>query len=39
VLAAFLDRKAAREERWLEEKFPDYPEYRRRVRKFIPFLY
>lgn len=39
ALLVFGDRKAAREERWLVETFPDYPEYRRQVRKLIPFLY
>jgi len=39
VLLIFLDIKAAREERWLVEKFADYPDYRRRVRKLLPFLY
>jgi protein-S-isoprenylcysteine O-methyltransferase Ste14 len=35
VLAAaglfFFDRKGTLEERWLEERFPDYPAYRERV--------
>lgn len=39
VLLVFLDFKSAREERWLTEKFPDYPNYQRRVRKLIPFVY
>lgn len=39
VLLIFLDIKSTREERWLAEKFPDYPDYRRRVRKLIPFFY
>jgi protein-S-isoprenylcysteine O-methyltransferase Ste14 len=39
VLFIFFDFKSAREERWLAEKFPDYPEYRKRVRKLIPFIY
>ena len=39
VLFAFLDLKSRREERWLMEKFPAYVEYRRRVRKLVPFLY
>ncbi len=37
--AVFFDRKAAREEAWLESRFPAYREYRRRVRKFIPGVY
>ncbi|RPJ87566.1 MAG: isoprenylcysteine carboxylmethyltransferase family protein [Acidobacteria bacterium] len=39
ILLVFLDFKSAREERWLVEKFPDYPEYQRRVRRLIPFVY
>jgi protein-S-isoprenylcysteine O-methyltransferase Ste14 len=39
LLLIFLDMKAAREERWLIDKYPEYPDYRRRVRKLIPFIY
>lgn len=39
ALAVFFDRKAAREEIWLAGKFPEYPAYRRRVKKLIPWLY
>jgi len=39
VLFAFLDIKASREERWLVERFSDYSEYQRRVRKLVPFVY
>ncbi len=39
VMAVFLDRKADREEKWLQEKFPDYPEYRHRVKRFLPGIY
>ncbi len=40
ALAVFVDRKASREEVWLLEHYPEYDEYRRRVRqKLIPFLY
>lgn len=35
----FLDVKVRREEKWLVERFPDYPAYQRRVRKLIPFVY
>jgi protein-S-isoprenylcysteine O-methyltransferase Ste14 len=35
----FVDLKARREEQWLLEKFPSYADYRRRVRKLIPFVY
>ena len=39
ILFAFFDVKSRREERWLEERYADYPEYRRRVRKLIPWVY
>lgn len=39
LLFAFFDRKAAREELWLAEKFPDYASYRSRVKKLIPWIY
>jgi protein-S-isoprenylcysteine O-methyltransferase Ste14 len=39
VLGIFFDRKATREEAWLAAKYPDYADYRRRVRKLIPWLY
>jgi protein-S-isoprenylcysteine O-methyltransferase Ste14 len=39
LLFAFFDIKSRREERWLEEKFPDYAAYRKRVRKLVPFVY
>jgi protein-S-isoprenylcysteine O-methyltransferase Ste14 len=39
ALLVFLEIKATREERWLVEKFPGYPEYQRRVRKLIPFIH
>ena len=39
TLAALLDAKANREERWLLAKFPAYVAYRQRVRKLIPWLY
>ena len=35
----FLEMKVRREEKWLVERFPDYAQYRRRVRKLIPFVY
>lgn len=38
LLLLLLDAKASREERWLDAKHPEYSEYRRRVRKLIPFL-
>ncbi len=39
ALFVFLDLKSRREERWLVEKFPAYGEYRKRVRKLLPFVY
>jgi protein-S-isoprenylcysteine O-methyltransferase Ste14 len=38
-LGAFLDVKARREEAWLLAAYPAYAEYRRRVRKLLPFVY
>lgn len=39
ALAPFFDAKARREERWLRQQFPEYAEYERRVRRFVPWLY
>lgn len=39
ILFVFLDLKSRREERWLADRFPDYANYQRRVRKLIPFVY
>jgi protein-S-isoprenylcysteine O-methyltransferase Ste14 len=39
LLFVFFDLKSRREEKWLETKYPDYPAYRSRVKRFIPFLY
>lgn len=39
MLIPFFHAKARREERWLREKFPEYAEYERRVRRFIPWIY
>jgi protein-S-isoprenylcysteine O-methyltransferase Ste14 len=39
ALFVLLDVKSRREERWLTERFPRYPEYQRRVRRLIPFIY
>ncbi len=35
----FFDYKAGKEERWLTERHPEYADYARRVRKFIPWIY
>ena len=39
LVVGFLALKIAREERWLREEVPGYPEYQRRVRRLIPFVY
>ncbi|MCC3406324.1 MAG: isoprenylcysteine carboxylmethyltransferase family protein [Microcoleus sp. PH2017_10_PVI_O_A] len=39
VLLIFFDIKANREETWLTQKYPDYSEYRQRVKKLIPGIY
>jgi protein-S-isoprenylcysteine O-methyltransferase Ste14 len=39
LLFVFFDIKSRREQRWLNRKFPGYPAYSRRVRRFIPFVY
>jgi protein-S-isoprenylcysteine O-methyltransferase Ste14 len=35
----FFDYKASKEERWLQERHPEYANYARRVRKLIPWVY
>lgn len=39
VLLALFDMKAHREEQWLVEKHPEYPDYQKQVRKLIPWIY
>ncbi len=39
ILFIFFNIKANREEAWLSEKYPDYPEYQQRVKKLIPGIY
>lgn len=39
VLFLFFDIKSRREEKWLSQKFSNYANYQKRVRKLIPFLY
>ena len=39
ILLVFFDVKARREEQWLQEKFPAYCAYQKRVCKLIPFIY
>lgn len=35
----FFSYKASREERWLTERHPEYADYARRVKRFIPWLF
>ena len=39
ALLGFFRLKSAREEVWLEQRYPGYPAYRLRTRRMIPFLY
>jgi protein-S-isoprenylcysteine O-methyltransferase Ste14 len=39
TLFIFFDIKSRKEERWLAEKFPEYPAYQSRVKKLIPWIY
>ncbi|MEI6209236.1 MAG: isoprenylcysteine carboxylmethyltransferase family protein [Desulfuromonadales bacterium] len=39
LLFAFFDGKSRFEERMLEERFPEYSAYRKRVRKLLPYVY
>jgi protein-S-isoprenylcysteine O-methyltransferase Ste14 len=39
ILFIFLDFKSRREEIWLKERFSNYNDYQKRVRKLIPFIY
>jgi len=39
LLGLFFDRKAAYEEYWLGRKFASYPDYQKRVKKLIPWIY
>jgi protein-S-isoprenylcysteine O-methyltransferase Ste14 len=39
ALAPFFDAKARREERWLRQQFPEYSNYERQVRRFVPWIY
>jgi protein-S-isoprenylcysteine O-methyltransferase Ste14 len=39
IFVLFFDAKAAREENWLMQKYPNYGEYRQTVKKLIPWLY
>jgi len=39
LLFVLFDLKSRREERWLVAKYPAYADYRKRVRRLIPFTY
>jgi len=39
VLFIFFDLKSRREEKWLVEAYPGYVDYRKRVKKLIPWVY
>ena len=39
LLAVWLDLKSRREEAWLVERYPAYPEYRRGTARFVPGIY
>ncbi len=39
LLFLFFDLKSRREEEWLTQRYPEYADYRKRVRKLIPFVY
>jgi protein-S-isoprenylcysteine O-methyltransferase Ste14 len=39
LLGVFFDLKSRREEGWLVERFPEYPAYRARTRRLLPWLY
>ncbi len=39
TIAGFFAAKAAREEQWLLERFPEYEEYRNRTKRFVPSVF
>jgi protein-S-isoprenylcysteine O-methyltransferase Ste14 len=39
LLFLFFDRKATLEEKWLSEKYSNYDQYKKTVKRLIPFLY
>ncbi|MBE7531504.1 MAG: isoprenylcysteine carboxylmethyltransferase family protein [Ardenticatenaceae bacterium] len=39
LLFFLFDAKSCREEQWLAEKYENYGEYQKRVRKLVPFVY
>jgi protein-S-isoprenylcysteine O-methyltransferase Ste14 len=38
ALLIFFDLKARREESWLEQPYPEYASYQKRVKKLVPWL-
>jgi protein-S-isoprenylcysteine O-methyltransferase Ste14 len=36
ALTLVLNAKAVREERWLRDRYPEYPSYEQRVKRFVP---
>ncbi len=39
VLLGFFRLKSAREEVWLEQRYPEYPAYRAKTRRMLPLIY
>ena len=39
LLAGFFDLKSRREEIWLSERYENYPAYRRRTHRLLPWIY
>ena len=39
ALIIFFDMKSRKEEKWLCERFSEYPKYQGRVRKLVPWIY
>lgn len=39
IFLLFFNAKASREEVWLMERYPNYADYRQRVKKLIPWVY
>jgi protein-S-isoprenylcysteine O-methyltransferase Ste14 len=39
ALAVFFDLKSRREEIWLSERYREYPAYRNRTRRLLPWIY
>jgi protein-S-isoprenylcysteine O-methyltransferase Ste14 len=39
LLAGFFDLKSRREEIWLSERYENYPTYRRRTHRLLPWIY